>query len=271
MGVLATIGYLLGILVVTYFLLSLPQELENGTIGLSINTLSQLNLLFVKLNISIVMVLVLGMASVLLLLLNDFKRGTINTFKLDDFNDKKPEDIIENPWEQDGLTESDTIKIKKIISDNDHLKTTAGKVLNAVCYELEASQGALYLAHYTSEKRTLQLLSSFAYPIAESETIEFEFGEGLLGQAAKENRLLNIDSVPEGYIKILSGLGSSTPTNLLIVPFKDEHSEKVWGIIEIASFHKFSESDEKYTVEIFSTLADKFSKVSARKKVPVNN
>lgn len=271
LGVLATIGYLFGILVVTYFLLILPQELENETIGLNLNILSQLNLAFVKLHFSIAMVLALGMTASLLLLFNDIKKGTINTFKLEDLKDKKPEIIIENPWEQDGLTESDTANIKDIIAGNENLKITAGKVLTAVCSELEASQGALYVAHYKAEKRYLQLIASFAYPIADSETIEFEFGEGLVGQSAKENRILNIDAVPEGYIKILSGLGSSTPTNLLIVPFKNDQNDKVWGVIEIASFHKFSENDERLTLQILSTLASKFSKESSRKKVPVIN
>ncbi|CAN5230361.1 hypothetical protein BH23BAC1_BH23BAC1_29020 [soil metagenome] len=260
LGVLATIGYLLGILVVTYFLLNLPQELENKTIGLSASILSQLNLAFVKLNISIVMVLALGMTAALLLLFNDKKKEIlIKPENAGPMDDPKAE-ILESEQDQSGLTEVHASKIIDLLSFNKNLKLTSDRTLSAVCTEIEASQGAVYIAKYEGEKRVLQLIASFAYPIADSKIIEFEFGEGLVGQAANENRILNIESVPEGYLTILSGLGKSTPTNLLIVPFLNFQVEKIWGVVEIASFNPFSANDERLILEIFSALAENFSK-----------
>ena len=56
------------------------------------------------------------------------------------------------------------------------------------------------------------------------------------------------NSVDE-YIKIVSGMGEANPNALLVVPLIME--EKVYGVIEIASFKKF----EKYHIEFVEKVA----------------
>lgn len=53
-------------------------------------------------------------------------------------------------------------------------------------------------------------------------------------QAAANGKTLYVDDIPEGYIYVISGLGSASPKYLLIVPFKKQ--EQVIGMLEIASF-----------------------------------
>lgn len=129
--------------------------------------------------------------------------------------------------------------------------------LQVVCKQLEAGQGAIYLAYEDTGHRKLELKSGYALGISESASITFDFGEGLIGQCAANGRTLYVDDVPEGYIKIISGLGSASPRYLLIAPIKKE--EKVIGVVEIASFSGISEDQRKFVEESAQLLAEKIS------------
>ena len=61
----------------------------------------------------------------------------------------------------------------------------------------------------------VELKAGYALSIGESTVIKYEFGEGLIGQSAASGNTLYVDDVPEGYIKIVSGLGSASPKYLL--------------------------------------------------------
>jgi methyl-accepting chemotaxis protein len=133
--------------------------------------------------------------------------------------------------------------------------------LNTVCKHLEAGQGAIYTATEKEGKRVVELESGYALSIGESTTLSYEFGEGLIGQAAVSGRSLYVDDVPEGYIKIVSGLGTASPKYLLIVAIK--HNRDVLGVIEIASFTAITEDQRKFVEESAQLIADKiFAKTS---------
>ena len=129
--------------------------------------------------------------------------------------------------------------------------------LQAIGKQLEIGQGALYLVREAEGKRYLELKSGFALNIGESTVIRYEFGEGLIGQSAAGNKTLYIDDVPNGYIKILSGLGSASPRFLLIVPMKNH--EVLTGVIELASFTALTEDQRKFVEESAALIAEKIT------------
>ena len=133
--------------------------------------------------------------------------------------------------------------------------------LNTICKQLDAGQGAIYMATESAGKRTVELQSGYALNIGESTTISYEFGEGLIGQAAASGQSLYVDDVPQGYIKIASGLGTASPKYLLIVPLK--HNGQVLGVIEVASFAAVSDTQRKFSEESAQLVANKiFTKAS---------
>jgi putative methionine-R-sulfoxide reductase with GAF domain len=87
--------------------------------------------------------------------------------------------------------------------------------------------------------------------------LSYEFGEGLIGQSAAGARTLYVDDIPEGYIKIISGLGSASPKYLLIVPMKQQ--DHATGVLEIASFIPLSEDQRKFVEESAQLIADRLS------------
>jgi hypothetical protein len=121
----------------------------------------------------------------------------------------------------------------------------------AVCDELNASQGAFYL--FNPQNRLLEYATGYAYFAGEGHKSYYEVGEGLIGQVAKEYKLLNINVVPTGYITILSGLGSASPSHLLLVPLANEAQQLV-AVFEIAAFTPFTAAIEELIASISQPL-----------------
>lgn len=127
--------------------------------------------------------------------------------------------------------------------------------LQVVCDQLAAGQGALYEAYESEGIRKIRLIAGYALAVGEGSEVTYDFGEGLVGQSAAEGRTLFVDEIPEGYIKIISGLGTASPRYLLIVPVKKGNDVK--GVIEIASFKDISEDQRTYVDEAVSVLTEK--------------
>lgn len=126
--------------------------------------------------------------------------------------------------------------------------------LNQLCKVLQAGQGALYESNNTDGKRSLQLKANFALALGETETISFEYGEGLVGQSAASGISLYLDEIPEGYINIVSGLGNAQPRYLFVMPLKKD--KEVVGVIEVATFGALSENVRQQAEAMASILAE---------------
>lgn len=113
-------------------------------------------------------------------------------------------------------------------------KTALQQGLTVLCDQVQAGQGAVYKLKTTSSGSLYELAFGYALNFSESKVVQFESGEGLIGQAAKSGKQLYIDNVPKGYITILSGLGNSNPNYLLIVPVVVDN--QTLGVLEIATF-----------------------------------
>jgi CheY-like chemotaxis protein/signal transduction histidine kinase len=66
-------------------------------------------------------------------------------------------------------------------------------------------------------------------------------GDGLAGQALKENRVLTVQDVPANYLPVASSLGRATPTHLIIAPAND--SGVVQAVVELGFFRGLQPSD----------------------------
>jgi CheY-like chemotaxis protein/CHASE3 domain sensor protein len=93
------------------------------------------------------------------------------------------------------------------------LDKLGNNVLGFLAAFLEAQVGAIYIAEGGQYRR----FAGYAIPAgADIETIRD--GDGLMGQAAKDNRPLRVRDVPPGYLPIASGVVQGAPGELLIAP-----------------------------------------------------
>lgn len=147
------------------------------------------------------------------------------------------------------------LKLKKqhLIDNMSALPTDIGlekyctQALSLIAEQFHIVQGIIYLTDQNeSGNNILKVVGGYAYLQEDSRT--YEFGEGLAGQVAKAQRTINIKSIPPDYINIMSGLGESTPSNLLICPMVLESITH--GVMELASFKEFDQEEENTLQEV---------------------
>ncbi|MGB3848792.1 MAG: GAF domain-containing protein [Tunicatimonas sp.] len=164
-------------------------------------------------------------------------------------------DVLDQDDETTEITPSeDFADLLNYEGDNHEVFTEA---LTQLCRRMEASLAAAYRTKNTEEYACIELFASYAYSVPEGTSVTYRFGEGLAGQVAKQGNSVSIDEVPSGYIKVLSGLGQATPTHLMIYPLKCD--DAVVGVVEIASFTKFTEQQKNQAAQVLDRLALKLA------------
>jgi hypothetical protein len=137
-------------------------------------------------------------------------------------------------------------------------KQLSEKVLSCISGFYEITQAEIFLRQISEADDKLTLSATYAFYVPEEKVFEFNIGDGLIGQVAKAGNSLYLDNIPEGYITVKSGLGSATPSNLLICPWKD-NKNNVFAVLEIAAFKTFSKEDIELFEELAHKLADWYS------------
>lgn len=112
------------------------------------------------------------------------------------------------------------------------LESYAEKILLNLAKQFRFVQGVLYIRN--EKTRYFECICTYAYTATKAPE-PFREGEGLVGQAVKNKRLMNLTSLPEGYLVVQSGLGRLLPDNLVIIPLL--LNREIIGVIELASFH----------------------------------
>jgi CheY-like chemotaxis protein/CHASE3 domain sensor protein len=109
------------------------------------------------------------------------------------------------------------------------LERLGSNLLGYLAGFLQAQVGAIYIADGGHYRR-------FAgYALAPgAEAAPLRPGDGLIGQAIKDNQTLRVCSVPEGYLSIVSATGAGTPNELLILPASIDGV--VHAVIELGFF-----------------------------------
>jgi CheY-like chemotaxis protein/CHASE3 domain sensor protein len=122
------------------------------------------------------------------------------------------------------------------VQDEQRLELLGDKVLAFLADYMGAKVGAVYVV-----ERGGQLRRFAGYALADNTApAEIRPGEGLLGQAAKDNRSLHLTDVPEGYLPVNSSLGRATPLELLVAPASVDG--RMQAVIELGFFERVGEA-----------------------------
>lgn len=251
--------YLLCGVFAAYTLFGLENDLIYGSQALNVSELADAKPVFYKLYFSIGITLLIGLG-ILLYLLNNKAMEVIYVEK----KDEKKKDDKANAEEENAKKKFSIASIKDALSEK---AKSEEKILSEglveICKSIEAGVGAYYSLMKDGNKKVLQMNATYAMSLGESQRPTFEMGEGLVGQVALEEKPIIIDDIPEGYIKIVSGLGSASPTHVLVCPVK--YGDKLCGVAEIASFTAFNEEHLKAVEHSFEIITDKLFGGSEKK------
>lgn len=156
----------------------------------------------------------------------------------------------ERNWIITGVAE-----ISEILRSHDTIDELGDAVISYITEKIDAIQGAFYVLNEDDQvDQFIEMKSAYAYHKKKYVDAKFRMAEGLVGQAAVEKEYILRTEIPDDYVSITSGiLGDKRPSSILITPLLAE--EKVYGVVEFAGFHRFTESQIKFVQEISIILA----------------
>ena len=122
--------------------------------------------------------------------------------------------------------------------------------LDFLAHYLEAPVAALY--SHGSDGRLKRVAAHGFSPASQQVEQTFYSPQGLVGQAALENRIVRLDDVPPDYLKVTSGLGQSAPRHVLVVPL--HHDAQVTGVVEMAFLRELQPRDMELAALVAHSL-----------------
>jgi signal transduction histidine kinase/HAMP domain-containing protein/ActR/RegA family two-component response regulator len=141
--------------------------------------------------------------------------------------------------EQDWL-KTNRERFTNMLQGQRDLTTVSAMILSELAPLVLAQHGALYVVSRVSPTSdpVLELQAGYAFEERRHLSTSFRFGEGLVGQCAKEKKRILLTDVPADYVRINSGLGAAPPLNIIVLPILFEG--QVRAVIELASFSQMS-------------------------------
>ena len=130
----------------------------------------------------------------------------------------------------------------------------AETVIKNINREFQIVQALFYIQDTEENKQVYKLVTGYAVSET-SNNSTFITGEGINGQAAADGQVVILSNIPENYRIIESGLGSSIPPYIGIVPLM--HENDCLALLEFSAFKKRT-MDKKDILQIFSAKSGQF-------------
>jgi signal transduction histidine kinase/CheY-like chemotaxis protein/HAMP domain-containing protein len=160
-------------------------------------------------------------------------------------------EIVEASRDQDWL-KSNLASIGSMMQGHRDLEVVAELIMEELAPLLGAQHGTFFLAEESAGETRLRLIAGYGLRADKDAPIQYRIGQSLIGQVAKTKRPIVVEEIPQGYIKITSGLGESPPANLAVMPIMFE--DRIQGVVELASFSKFTKIHIDFLEQLTETL-----------------
>jgi CheY-like chemotaxis protein/CHASE3 domain sensor protein len=174
-------------------------------------------------------VIILG----LVLWLSSFIKRTFNEQKLTEIKIRENNEQlakVSDENEQKNWMLSGASVVNESLRGEQELDELCTHVITDMCNYVKATVGAMYLFNPKTQK--LELTGTYAFEVKKGKNTEIALGEGIVGQVAVEKRLKQMHDLPEDYIKVTSGLGSTAAKSLIVMPVQFE--DEMIAVIEMA-------------------------------------
>ncbi|MFB7635734.1 HAMP domain-containing protein, partial [Streptomyces sp. NPDC056149] len=166
--------------------------------------------------------------------------------------------------------ESNLTRIAGLMQGHRDLVEVADLILRELTPLVNAQFGAFFLAEAGAEPgEGLELIAGYGTgrPDGQSALNRMRRGApawGLITQAATEQRRILVEAVPGDYLTISSGLGAAAPASVVIFPILFE--DQVLGVIELASFSRFSEVHLAFIDQFVNTIGVSINTIIANSR-----
>lgn len=147
-------------------------------------------------------------------------------------------------------------KFSDILRNKNSLDFTelSNDILKNIVNYVSANQGAMFIVREEEDSGAyLELVACYAYSRRKYLAKKINAGEGLVGQCMLEKESIYLREVPDNYVTIGSGLGEARPRSIFISPL--QINEKIFGVLELASFQDFDEVKREFINRLSENIA----------------
>lgn len=142
-------------------------------------------------------------------------------------------------------------------------KELAENIISFIANYVNACIGAIYLLN--EKENDFQLSGQYAFASGLNPKSKFALGEGLIGQAAREQKQLTISDLRDEHTQVLSAILNAKPKQLIVAPFLFEG--KTLGVIEIGKLIPFSEEEKEFINLSLESIAISINSALSRKRI----
>ena len=128
------------------------------------------------------------------------------------------------------------------------LDTLGDNVLSFLARYLRAQVGAIYVREHGNLYKRFGTYALATTPLPES----VRAGDGLVGQAARDNRTLHVIDVPPDYLPVASSLGQGNPREIVVAPAAADGV--VQAVVELGFFRPTQPADRELLVNVSEML-----------------
>ncbi len=165
-------------------------------------------------------------------------------------------EITEQDWLKTGIN-----KIDGLLSGQEDIQKLTDDVISFFIEYLESQIGLLYL----KDDKQFVLKSTYAFKKTDKEFSKFEIGEGIIGQVAKDQKIVSFTESKNAFPNVNLAVGIKMPEHYTVAPIIYE--KETIGVIILGSTKKLSKLQEQFFAMALDSIGININSVQSRVKV----
>lgn len=154
-------------------------------------------------------------------------------------------------------------RLNETLRGDQSIEELSGNTITFLAGYLGANIGSVYLLN---EKDNMLLIAGqYAFSSENNIRKKFALGEGLTGQAAREQKQFSLTDINEEDMRIRSSVLDAKPRHLIITPFLFEG--KTLGVIEVGRLTSFTETEKEFINSSMESIGININSAIARKRI----
>jgi signal transduction histidine kinase/DNA-binding NarL/FixJ family response regulator/HPt (histidine-containing phosphotransfer) domain-containing protein/HAMP domain-containing protein len=163
-------------------------------------------------------------------------------------------------WLSTGL-----VRLNNSVAGEPLLHALVGNVIAELCHTVDANLGTLYLFDGQAKSPILNLAGGYGFNASDNLVTQFLPGDGLVGRAANEQEPVELDDIPDDYVKIRSSLGETPPRHLTAIAF--HHEGQLKGVVEFGTLQRLNEIQRHYLADAMPVVGVTIGTAQNREKL----
>ena len=170
---------------------------------------------------------------------------------------------------EQGWLDSHLARVSGLLQGQRDLGEVCQMLMDEVTPLVNAQVGAFFLAAEPAgladeRKRPCWVMAGGYATTPGDPPLSFGAGEGLVGQAAATRSVVLVEKVPADYLPIRSGVGSTSPRAVIVLPVQFEG--ECLGVIELGSVMPFSALHLMFLERVIATIGVAITTMQANRR-----